>query len=99
MANTTDIIISCFGEVDDEIVLAVAEEAGLNLPKITNSEECGGHKTVGFESYAASYRCIGKQRIDFLIKTFKGAGWQFPELTVMIIDDDNDLFSGVVTVT
>jgi hypothetical protein len=96
MANTTDIIITCFEEC--EVIEKIEKSTELKLPKITDSAKCGGDKVVCFESYAASYRCIGKGKIDLLIEAFKNANWDCPELAVMLIDDDNGQFSGIVTV-
>ncbi len=94
MANTTDIIITCWEE--DDAINKIEELTKLNLPKITDSARCGGHKIVCFESYAASYRCLGKEKIGSLIEVFKSVSWQYPDSVVMIIDDDNGVFSGIV---
>ena len=96
MANTTDMIITCFGE--DRIVKEISEKTGLDFLKISDGNKCGGPKFLSLESYGACYRSIGKEKIDQIIKLFIKSDWTFPELAVLIIDDDNDTFNGVVTI-
>jgi len=94
MANTTDLMIACFDE--DNIILGISKKTGVFFEKVSNGGKSGGPKSLSIEAYGACYRSLGKERINEVIKAFKEADFQFPENAVLIIDDDNDVFSGVV---
>ena len=95
MANTTDILITTF--FDDEAIEFINTETGLDFRQVTNGERCGGPKILSFEAYGTCVRCIGKKRIDDLIDVFQRAPFCSPEYALMLIDDDNGDFEGVVT--
>lgn len=94
MSNTTDLIITCFEE--DDIVKNISNNTDIDFKLISDGNRCGGNKAVIFESYAACYKCIGKEKIDLVIEEFKKAEFRFPEFAVLIISDDNDVFNGIV---
>lgn len=95
MANTTDIIITCF--TNEPAIHAIADKTGIALRIISDASKVAGHKVGCYQTYGASYKCIGKDKIDQLIKEFEAAPWRFPELAALTIDDDNGDFCGVVT--
>ena len=97
MANTTDMIITCFGE--DFVVEKLSKDTGVDFIKMTEGSRTGGSKVLIFESYGACYRSLGEQKITEIISAFRLADFQFPELAVLIIDDDNEVFSGIVLAT
>ena len=94
MANTTDMIITCYDE--GEVVKQISEKTGIDFKKTSDGEKAGGPKILIFESYGACYRCIGKEKINEIIEIFRQAEFSFPELAVLIIDDDNGEYSGVI---
>lgn len=95
MANTTDIMITSF--FDDRAIEFINSETGLNFHQVTDGKMAGGPKVLSFEAYGACVRCIGRERIDGLIKAFQSAPFECPEYAIMLIDDDNTDFNGVVT--
>ena len=95
MANTTDIMITSF--FDEEAIREINNKTGLDLLKVSDGSNCGGPKCLSFESYGACHRSIGIKRIDELINVFKSADFKSPEYAVLIIDDDDDCFNGVIT--
>jgi len=94
MANTTDLIITCAGE--GGVIALLSQKTGINFNLVTDSDECGGQKIVIFESYVARYRSLGMEKIHEIIDEFKALSFSFPELAVLIIDDDDGNFSGVI---
>ena len=94
MANTTDMIITCADE--DEVVEQISEKTEIDFKKTSDGEKAGGPKVLYLESYGACYRCVGKEKIDEIIEAFRQAEFLFPELAVLIIDDDNGVFSGLI---
>jgi len=97
MANTTDIMITTF--FDDKTIDYINKETKLNFKQVTNGENAGGPKILSFEAYGICVRCIGREKIQHLIDVFKSAPFSSPEYAVMLIDDDNDDFNGVVRIT
>ncbi len=94
MANTTDIMITSF--FDEDAIEFINKKTNLDFKKITDGSLSGGSKNVAFDAYAACHRCIGKDKIDHLIKVFKKAPFERPEYAILLIDDDNEVFEGVV---
>jgi len=94
MGNTTDIIITCFGE--DEVIAGISEKTGINFLKVSDGEKAGGSKILCFESYGACYRSLGKEKIAEVIQAFHDAKFSFPETASLIISDDDDVFTGTV---
>ena len=95
MANTTDIMVVCFDE--DDKIFGLSNRSGVQLNKVSNSELGGGPKHSSVGSYGACYRSLGRKKINELIHEFKTTEFSFPELAVLIIDDDDQNFNGVVT--
>ena len=95
MANTTDIMITSF--FDEKAIEYINEQTRLNFKQVTDGERSGGPKVLSFEVYGTCVRCIGRERIDRLIEVFHSAPFESPEYAVMLIDDDNNAFRGVVT--
>jgi hypothetical protein len=95
MANTTDILITTF--FDDEAIKFINSETGLCFRQVTDGKRSGGPKILSFEAYGTCVRCIGRKRIDALIDVFHRAQFTSPEYAVMLIDDDDDAFNGIVT--
>jgi len=95
MANTTDIFITIF--FDEEAIEFINSETGLDFRQVTDGERSGGPKVLSFEAYGTCVRCIGRERIDALIDAFQRAPFTLPEYALMLIDDDNGDFEGVVT--
>lgn len=94
MANTTDIMLICF---DEDMVLAdISRRTGINLLLVSNGEVCGGSKVLSLTAHGACYRSLGKEKIDELIQEFHAADFLFPELACLVIDDDDQVFNGVV---
>lgn len=94
MANTTDIMLVCFDE--DGKVFGLSTRCGIQFGKVSNGELCGGSRVLAIESYGACYRSLGAEKIAEIIAEFKATDFDFPELAVLIIDDDNGDFNGVV---
>lgn len=94
MANTTDLIITCVD--NDEAIEFLSQKTGVNFNKVTDSEKCGGSKIVYFESYAACYRSLGKEKIEEIINEFKVMNMYLPELAVLMVHDDDGAYEGVV---
>lgn len=95
MANTTDMIITCFDE--DEVVAAISEKTGIDFLKVSDGNKAGGPKVLRLEAYGACYRSIGLEKINEIIAAFNCAEFDYPELASLIIDDDDGNFSGTVT--
>jgi len=95
MANTTDIMITSF--FDDKAIEFINSETGLDFRQVTDGVKSGGPRVLSFEAYGTCVRCIGRERIDSLIKAFQSAPFECPEYAVMLIDDDNGGFNGIVT--
>lgn len=96
MANTTDMMITTF--FDDNAIEFINKETGLDFRQVTDGEHCGGPKIVAFEAFATCPRCIGLDGINKLIEVFKKAPFSSPEYAVLLIDDDDDAFCGVVRI-
>ena len=96
MANTTDIMITSF--FDDDAIKFIAKNTHLDFRQVTKGSRAGGPKILSFEAYGTCVRCIGREAIDKLIEVFKSAPFTSPEYAVLLIDDDNDDFSGVITI-
>jgi len=94
MANTTDMIITCADE--GAVIALLSQKTGINFNLVTDSDKCVGQKIVIFESYAACYRSLGMEKIQEVIDEFKALDFSFPELAVLVIDDDDGNFNGVV---
>lgn len=94
MSNTTDIMITCFDE--DKVVDNISKVTGVDFRKVSDGEVCGGPKILSLTSYGACYRSLGPDKITELIAEFKAADFLFPELASLTIDDDNEVFNGVV---
>lgn len=96
MANTTDLMITSF--FDEAAIDFINRETGLDFKQITDGQKCGGAKVLSFEAFGTCPRCIGEDRINELIAVFKKAPFDSPEYAVLLIDDDNDVFTGVVQI-
>lgn len=94
MANTTDIMITSL--FDEHAIEYINEKTDLELKRISNAESSGGPKALSFEAFGTCQRCIGKKKIDELIKTFKSAPFCYPKYAILLIDDDNLEFNSVV---
>ena len=94
MANTTDIMITSF--FDEDAISYINEKTTLDFKKISNSSLSGGPKALCFEAFGTCQRCIGKKKIDELIEVFKEAPFEYPEYAVLLIDDDNEEFNGII---
>ena len=92
--NTTDMIITCFDESD--VVAGISKKTDINFIKISDATKSGGSKVLIFESFGACYKSLGSTKIDEIISTFKSAPFAWPGLAVLIIDDDDDYFSGII---
>lgn len=97
MANTTDLMITSF--FDDDAIQFINEKTGLDFKQLTDGNNSGGVKVLSFESFGTCPRCIGRERIQQLIKVFKEAPFEAPEYAVLFIDDDNtEEFNGIIQV-
>lgn len=94
MANTTDMIITCFDE--DEVIAVISKETGIDFLKVSDGNMAGGPKVLSIEAYGACYRSLGRAKIDEVIAAFKQAEFIWPELASLVIDDDNQVFNGTV---
>jgi hypothetical protein len=94
MANTTDMLLCCFDE--DEVVAKISAETGIDFLKVSDGDKCGGQKILALDAYGASYRSLGRAKIEEIITAFKTAKFVFPELASLTIDDDDGNFQGVV---
>ena len=90
MANTTDFIIT--RPEDDEAINSFSSVTGIKFLKIKKPEMCGGTHIVNFDSYAACYRSLGKNKIDSVVAKFKGFNFSYKSQTVLLVDDDSDDF-------
>lgn len=95
MANTTDLMITSF--FDDDAINYINKKTGLDFKQLTDGRNCGGVKILSFEAFGTCPRCIGRERIEELIATFKSAPFRSPEYAILFIDDDDGVFDGVVT--
>ena len=96
MANTTDLMITSF--FDEAAIDFINRETGLDFKQITSRQKCGSVKVLAFEAFGTCPRCIGADRINELIAVFKKAPFSSPEYAVLLIDDDNGVFTGVVQI-
>ena len=96
MSNTTDMMITTF--FDDDAIEFINRETGLDFKQVTDGGLCGGAKIVAFEAFATCPRCIGLEKINELIATFKKAPFDSPEYALLLIDCDNETFNGVVKI-
>lgn len=94
MANTTDLMITSF--FDEAAIDFINRETGLDFKQVSNAEKCGGAKVLAFEAFGTCPRCIGADRINELIAVFKKTPFGSPEYAVLLIDDDNDVFNGMI---
>ena len=78
MANTTDIIITCFEE--DEVVKQISEKTGIEFKQTSDGGKAGGPKALILESYGACYRCVGGEKIAEIIEVFKSAEFEWPNM-------------------
>ncbi len=95
MANTTDVTITSF--FDEKAIEFINKNTKLDFRQVTEGNRSGGPKVLSFEAYGTCVRCIGKEAIDSLIGVFKSAPFEAPEYAVLLIDDDNGDFNGIVT--
>lgn len=94
MANTTEIMIVCLDE--DDVIKSISEKTSVRFLEVSDGRKCGGSHVLTLSSYGACERSLGRQKIDEVIAAFKEGEFLYPELAVMIIDDDNEVFNGVV---
>ena len=94
MANTLDIMISCFGE-ECEAISYINRYTKLGLTLVTDSSLCGGTKTVIFESYGSCLKSGEIDDVNYLLDTFREAPWEFPSYAVLLIDDDDERINGL----
>ena len=83
MANTTDIIISCY--LDREKI----KLGGFTFNKISNGSWCSGEKVCCFESYATSKRGMSEELIIRIIEDFYMKLSDISSRATMIIDSDD----------
>jgi len=97
MSNNISIMVVCSDE--DSVVSGLAASEDISLNKVSNPEHCGGTQDLYLTSYGCSYKCLSKSAIVSLIGSFKAAPFLFPELAVLIINDDSlEEISGVYTI-
>ena len=94
MANTTDIMITSF--FDEDAIEFINKNTDLDLKQVTEGNRSGGPKILSFEAYGTCVRCIGIKAIKNLIAVFKDAPFEHPEYAVLLIDDDDEEFNGLV---
>lgn len=94
MANTTDMMVTCFDE--DDAVARLCEAVDLRFEKVSDGNLAGGPKVLSIEAYGACYRSLGVEKIAEVVAAFKATDFDFPELATLTIDDDNQVFNGVV---
>ena len=94
MSNTTDMMIVCFNE--DSKIFQLCDRSGIQFKKVSDGNLAGGQKVLTIESYGACYKSLGAEKIAEVIADFKNTDFEFPELAVLIIDDDDGNFSGTV---
>jgi len=93
MADTTSFVLVCSvldrGRADE-----ISRECDLGWPT--------RQQTEGFPSALAGYsvarRCYDVRQIDEVVSAFSGAAWREPSVAVLVIDDDRNAFSGVITI-
>lgn len=95
MANTTDMIITCFET--DTLITMFGKDQGLKFERITDEDASGGDRSVCFSSYAACHIGMDQEKIQEVILAFQALPFTSPELAALIIDDDNGRFSGLVS--
>ena len=83
MANTTDIIISCYLD-KEEIKLG-----GFTFFRISNGSLCSGERFCCFESYATSKVGMSKETIIKIIEDFYMKFSDVSSRATMIIDSDD----------
>lgn len=89
MANTTDMAITCFiGE--EKAISKLCDITEYGFLKISDGKKCGGHKIVCFETYAMSYKCIGRLEIERIVRAFRETDFDFPELAFLVVSCDNN---------
>jgi len=96
MANTTDMLITTF--FDDIAIEFINKETGLDFKQVFDGSLAGGPKVLSFEAFGSCQRCIGLDKINHLINTFKSAPFTSPEYAILLISDDNEDFNGVVRI-
>jgi len=96
MANTTDIMITTL--FDEVAIDYINHNTGLDLLLISDGSKSGGCKVLSFDSFGTCPRSIGMEKITQLIEIFKSAPFTSPEYAVLLIDDDNEDFNGIITI-
>lgn len=95
MTNTTGLMLVCYGEYS--AVSGLSTRSGVQFDKVSDGELCGGSHVLTIESYGACYRSLGDEKIAKVVSEFKNTPFDFPELAVLIItDDDNEALNRVV---
>ena len=95
MASTTDLMITSF--FDDDAIAYINKKTGLDFKQLTDGGSAGGAKVLSFESFGTCPKSIGMEKINQLINVFNSAPFKSPEYAVLLIDDDNENFNGIVT--
>lgn len=91
--NTTDVMIVTF--CDKDAVDYIRSITGLELTCVHDGLR--SNSVTSYNVHAGTYRSLGKKRIEELIAAFKQAHFDFPELASLTINDDDDVFNGVIT--
>ena len=94
MANTTEMIITCV--INDEAIALLSKKTGVAFNKISDCKKSGGDKALYFECYASCNRSLGKEKIQEIVSEFNSMDMRLPNLSALIIDDDDGYFNGVV---
>ena len=97
MANTTDIMVVGFEDKSRIDILNKIVEIDLRL--VSNEDLAGGPKVLTFKAYGTCEHCLGKERLELLIDTFKKIEWLCPDIVALFIaDDNNEEYDGVYTI-
>ena len=96
VANTTDMLITSF--FDEDAIEFINKETGLNFKQVSDGELAGGPKVLSFESFGSCQRSLGIDKISELIAVFKKAPFESPEYAVLLINDDDGVCDGIVTI-
>ena len=97
MANTTDIMITSL--FDKKAIEFINENTGLDFKQVSDGALSGGPKVLSFEAYGTCQHCIGLDKIKHLVDVFRAAPFESPEYALLLIDDDNEEFNGVIRAT
>ena len=95
MANTTDLMITSL--FDEEAIEFINKQTGLDFKRLTDGKRSGGPKISSFDAFGTCPKSLGDKKIKEVIEAFKKAPFMFPKYAILLINDDDENFEGIIT--